>query len=263
MPADARIRDVLVGLFGDEAEPALSASDVASHARDLLEVAGANPEILERSLTERTVRYYQSQGIVTPPSGNTSNARYGIRQVLEAAAARLAGSVRHLSLAEAAEEVAARDADGLVEMIADLLAKQPRPTQRARPLYAAETSGPSYDASNGSTGGRRPSDRADERSDSPDLRGDDDGQPAARSRQTDPPADDGPPESDVGAFVSEGRPGYGASRGTPEASSSATAAWVVDLGDGAFLTIPTDHALLRSGQDLAEIRRRILESLDD
>jgi DNA-binding transcriptional MerR regulator len=247
VPADARIRDVLAGLFGGEGEPALSASDVASHARDLLEAAGAVPEILERSLTERTVRYYQSQGIVTPPSGNTTNARYGTRQVLEAAAARLAGSVRHLSLAEAADEVAARDEEGLVAMISDLLAKQPRPMQRARPLFA-------------------------------------------------------PDSHDAAAFVAEGRPSYGAARETPTPYSStptafpnsptphstapdsrtprspaphspvshspplhapAAAAWVVDLGDGAFLTIPADHPLLRAGLDPTAVRRRLLDALAD
>lgn len=52
-----------------EADAALRLEEVTDHAKALLAAAGVAREVFEDSLTIRTVRYYRSKEIVSPPVG--------------------------------------------------------------------------------------------------------------------------------------------------------------------------------------------------
>ena len=129
---ESRLDEILPRVF-PEAEPALHIEEVVERTRLLLGHLGVSPGVWEDRLTVRTVRYYRSKGIVSAPSGDGPNARYGRRHVLEAAAARLAGHLHHLSLADAAERITALDEAGLVALLADLAGKEAR-DHAPRPL---------------------------------------------------------------------------------------------------------------------------------
>lgn len=131
MSAASRIDGLLARLF-PEREPALRVEEVVERALELLRGLGVSPEVWEDRLSVRTVRYYRTKGIVSAPSGDGPNSRYGRRHVLETAAARLAGHLHHLSLADAAERIAALDDDGLAALLAELAEREagdhvPRP----------------------------------------------------------------------------------------------------------------------------------------
>ncbi|HEX7243860.1 MAG TPA: hypothetical protein VF263_26470 [Longimicrobiaceae bacterium] len=131
MSAASRLEELLARLF-PEREPALRVEEVVELALELLRGLGVSAEVWEGRLSVRTVRYYRTQGIVSAPSGDGPNSRYGRRHVLETAAARLAGHLHHLSLAAAAERISALDDDGLVALLAELAEKEagdhvPRP----------------------------------------------------------------------------------------------------------------------------------------
>ena len=122
-----------LGRLFPERSPALHIEEVVERTRRLLGELGVAPEVWEERLTVRTVRYYRSKGIVSAPAGEGPNARYGRRHVLEAAAARLAGHLHHLSLADAAERIAALDDAGLAGLLGDLVEKE-REDHVPRPL---------------------------------------------------------------------------------------------------------------------------------
>lgn len=126
------VEEALGRLF-PERSPALRIEEVVDRTRGLLDELGVDPVVWEERLTVRTVRYYRSKGIVSAPGGEGPNARYGRRHVLEAAAARLAGHLHHLSLADAAERIAALDDGGLVGLLGDLVEKE-REDHAPRPL---------------------------------------------------------------------------------------------------------------------------------
>jgi hypothetical protein len=126
----ARIRTFIATLPGGSREAVLSAADVAEAARAMLRAVDAPAAVVEKRLTERTIRYFQSVSIVTPPEGATTAARYGVRQVLEAVAARLAGHVRRKSLSEVADELSRRSSDRLLRYIAELASESARETER-------------------------------------------------------------------------------------------------------------------------------------
>lgn len=117
-----RVQEALGALLPGRS-PALHIEQVVDRTRLLLGRLGVAPEVWEDRLTVRTVRYYRTKGIVSAPSGEGPNARYGRRHVLEAATARLAGHLHHLSLADAAERIAALDEAGLAGLLADLIEK--------------------------------------------------------------------------------------------------------------------------------------------
>jgi DNA-binding transcriptional MerR regulator len=221
-PDGTRVRTFLEGAFGGVAAPALTAGEVARYARDLIEWLGAPPSVLEKRLSERTVRYYQSEGIVTPPDGWTTAARYGVRQVLETAVARLAGHVRMLSLEEAAQEVRRRDDDALAAFLVELADAAVAETDLAllapRPLPGAR--GPAFEAA--------PPDRPSFAAGSP-----------AGAAPASVPA--------VG--------GWQASAGAPAAATA------IPLGDGALLVLPAAHpALVRATP--AEVQARMRAALE-
>jgi hypothetical protein len=142
---EARLRSYLEQAFGVPRAAALTAAEVTLHARQLLAVLDAPVVVVEKRLSERTVRYYQSQGIVTPPEGSTSAARYGVRQVLEAAAARLAGHVRHLSIEAAARAVSRRSEPELIRYLAELASGAGTAVQAGRVATPAEAPAPALD----------------------------------------------------------------------------------------------------------------------
>lgn len=132
-----RVEEALGALLPGRA-PALPIDRVVELTRALLERLGVAPGVWADRLTVRTVRYYRGKGIVSAPAGEGPNARYGRRHVLEAAVARLAGHLHHLSLADAAERIAALDEAGLAGLLAELAERQaeeeiPRPLPGAAP----------------------------------------------------------------------------------------------------------------------------------
>ena len=149
-----RVEEALGALLPGGAQ-ALHIEQVVERTRLLLARLGAAPEVWEDRLSVRTVRYYRTKGIVSAPSGDGPNARYGRRHVLEAAVARLAGHLHHLSLADAAERIASLDEAGLAALLGELAEREaedsaaralpaaevPRPLPRPAPLPAAAAEG--------------------------------------------------------------------------------------------------------------------------
>lgn len=130
-----RVEEALGALFPGGAQ-ALHIEQVVERSRLLLARLGVAPGVWEDRLSVRTVRYYRTRGIVSAPSGDGPNARYGRRHVLEAATARLAGHLHHLSLADAAERIASLDEAGLAALLGGL-AEREAEDSAARPLPAA------------------------------------------------------------------------------------------------------------------------------
>jgi DNA-binding transcriptional MerR regulator len=136
-----RVQEALGALLPGRS-PALHIEQVVDRTRLLLGRLGVAPDVWDDRLTVRTVRYYRTKGIVSAPSGDGPNARYGRRHVLEAAVARLAGHLHHLSLADAAERIAALDEAGLAGLLAELAEREAEDSAarslpgaaRARPL---------------------------------------------------------------------------------------------------------------------------------
>jgi DNA-binding transcriptional MerR regulator len=128
----------LVQRLVPERRATLSIEDVAQRAKLLLREAGVSPAVFEENLSVRTVRYYRSQEIVSAPEGETRNARYGVRHVLEAAVARLAGHMHHMSLADAARRIRELDDDGLVKLFIELVDLE-QEDQAPRPLPGVAT----------------------------------------------------------------------------------------------------------------------------
>lgn len=64
-----------------------SVAELASHADRLLQAAGVAPA---RATTERTVRYYVSRQVVSPPFGRGPGSTWGYPHLVELLAARLA-----------------------------------------------------------------------------------------------------------------------------------------------------------------------------
>ena len=134
---DAPETEVVLRALLEQVIPERGASlrieEVADRARLLLAGSGVSATVYEETLTVRTVRYYRTKDIVSAPVGEVRNARYGARHVLEAAVARLAGHLHHLSLADAAERIRGLDEDGLLRLLAELVRLE-REGQRPRRL---------------------------------------------------------------------------------------------------------------------------------
>ncbi|HEX2094045.1 MAG TPA: hypothetical protein VHG28_16705 [Longimicrobiaceae bacterium] len=146
----AAVEAALARLFPGGA-PALRVEEVVEQAGLLLRLLGVAPEVWEERLSVRTVRYYRSKGIVSAPAGDGPNARYGRRHVLEAAAARLAGHLHHLSLADAAERIAALDDAGLGALLGELVTKE-REDHLPRPLPGSGVAPSARDDTGGKDG---------------------------------------------------------------------------------------------------------------
>jgi len=78
----------------------LEADDLVRLLRDCVAALGLDPAIVA-DFTVATVHYYRRKDIIDPPDGRTAAARYGVRHVWQIAAARLAGYLGLVTLAEA------------------------------------------------------------------------------------------------------------------------------------------------------------------
>lgn len=138
------------------ADAPLETDDLVRLLRDCVGTLGLDPAIAA-DFTVATVHYYRRKDIIDPPDGRTAAARYDVRHVWQIAAARLAG---YLGLVTLAEARTAMRGMGTAELLAFLAARvvdararaavrsSTAPHASARPLHAeaAHGAGPSVDA---------------------------------------------------------------------------------------------------------------------
>jgi hypothetical protein len=97
------------------------------------------------------VHYYRRKDIIDPPDGRTAAARYDVRHVWQIAAARLAGYLGLVTLAEArtamrgmaTSELLAFLSARVVDARARAAVRAPSAAANARPLHAAVSAAPS------------------------------------------------------------------------------------------------------------------------
>jgi len=125
------------------ANPPLEAEDLVRLLRDCVASLRLDPAIAA-DFTVATVHYYRRKDIIDPPDGRTAAARYDVRHVWQIAAARLAGYLGLVTLAEARSamrNMATSDLLGfLAARVVDARARtavRAAPAQNAaRPLHA-------------------------------------------------------------------------------------------------------------------------------
>ena len=117
----------------DPAMP-LEADDVARLVGDCLFSLGLD-EAVASSFTVNTVHFYRRKEILDAPEGRTSAARYTLRHLWQAVAARLAGQLGLLTLAEAREAMSGRSERVLLGFVAErvLDARARQAARRAAP----------------------------------------------------------------------------------------------------------------------------------
>lgn len=126
------------------ANPPLEADDLVRLLRDCVASLHLDPAIAA-DFTVATVHYYRRKDIIDPPDGRTAAARYDIRHVWQIAAARLAGYLGLVTLAEARSAMRNMATPELVGFLAARVvdarartAVRAAPGQNAaRPLHAA------------------------------------------------------------------------------------------------------------------------------
>jgi hypothetical protein len=120
----------------------LEADDLVRLLRDCVAALGLDPAIAA-DFTVATVHYYRRKDIIDPPDGRTTAARYDVRHVWQIAAARLAGYLGLVTLAEArtamrgmaTSELLAFLAARIVDARARVAVRATAPAS-ARPLHA-------------------------------------------------------------------------------------------------------------------------------
>src|SRR5689334_15162253 len=120
----------------------LEADDLVRLLRDCVAALGLDPAIAAE-FTVATVHYYRRKDIIDPPDGRTAAARYDVRHVWQIAAARLAGYLGLVTLAEArsamrgmaTSELLAFLAARIVDARARVAVRATAPAN-ARPLHA-------------------------------------------------------------------------------------------------------------------------------
>lgn len=95
----------------DPAAP-LEAEDVARLVPDCLTALDVEPSV-GAGFSVNTVHYYRRRDVIDAPVGRTAAARYALRHVWQAVAARLAGHLGLVTLAEAREAMRGADEDSL------------------------------------------------------------------------------------------------------------------------------------------------------
>ncbi len=123
----------------------LEADDLVRLLRDCVAALRLDPAIAA-DFTVTTVHYYRRKDIIDPPDGRTAAARYDIRHVWQIAAARLAGYLGLVTLAEAraamrgigASELLAFLAARVVDARARVAVRSATSNAAARPLHAAQ-----------------------------------------------------------------------------------------------------------------------------
>ena len=136
--ATEELESWLARAIPDRSAP-LDADDIARLVRDCLQSCALD-DAAAADFTVNTVHYYRRKDILDAPEGRTSAARYGVRHLWQAIAARLAGQLGLLTLAEARVamrgESEQRLADFVAERIADARARQ---AVRRAPASATDT----------------------------------------------------------------------------------------------------------------------------
>lgn len=124
----------------------LEADDLVRLLRDCVAALGLDSAIAA-DFTVATVHYYRRKDIIDPPDGRTAAARYDVRHVWQIAAARLAGYLGLVTLAEAKTAMRGMDTAELLAFLAarvvDARARTavraaPDPHSGARPLHATQ-----------------------------------------------------------------------------------------------------------------------------
>jgi hypothetical protein len=125
----------------DPAAP-LDAEDVARLVPDCLAALDVEPSV-GAGFSVNTVHYYRRRDVIDAPVGRTAAARYALRHVWQATAARLAGHLGLVTLAEAREAMRGADEAGLraflTARVADAWARSAvrrGPSTEAAPLVA-------------------------------------------------------------------------------------------------------------------------------
>ena len=125
----------------DPAAP-LDAEDVARLVPDCLAALDVEPSV-GAGFSVNTVHYYRRRDVIDAPVGRTAAARYALRHVWQAVAARLAGHLGLVTLAEAREAMRGADEDALraflTARVADAWARSAvrrGPSTDAAPLVA-------------------------------------------------------------------------------------------------------------------------------
>jgi hypothetical protein len=95
----------------------LEADDLVRLLRDCVAALGLDAAIAA-DFTVTTVHYYRRKDIIDPPDGRTAAARYDIRHVWQIAAARLAGYLGLVTLAEARTAMRGMDNSDLLAFLA-------------------------------------------------------------------------------------------------------------------------------------------------
>ena len=122
----------------------LEADDLVRLLRDCVGALALDPAIAA-DFTVATVHYYRRKDIIDPPDGRTAAARYDVRHVWQIAAARLAGYLGLVTLAEArtamrgmaTPDLLAFLAARVVDARARAAVRAPATSPAARPLHAS------------------------------------------------------------------------------------------------------------------------------
>lgn len=120
----------------------LEADDLVRMLRDCVAALGLDPAIAA-DFTVATVHYYRRKDIIDPPDGRTAAARYDVRHVWQIAAARLAGYLGLVTLAEARTAMRGMATSELVSFLAARVVdararaavRAPAVTAAVRPLH--------------------------------------------------------------------------------------------------------------------------------
>lgn len=127
----------------------LEADDLVRLLRDCVAALGLDAAIAA-DFTVTTVHYYRRKDIIDPPDGRTAAARYDIRHVWQVVAARLAGYLGLVTLAEARTAMRGMENSDLLAFLAarvvDARARtavrsSAAPQAAARPLHSAPLAG--------------------------------------------------------------------------------------------------------------------------
>lgn len=199
----------------------------------------------------RTIRYYRSEGVVQPPEGQTSNARYGWRHVLEVATARLAGHVGRWSLSQAAQKMEGLDDEQLTEFVAELATQAHRENDNGHRAVAAE-----MDEVVGHRRAALDSPSSSQLAESADRYGR--GQAAFMSAS--PSFESSSPREEETADL--GSVNALRSADTPSNEHTSTSL-TLDLPGTGQLSLPTDHPLVQSPEARERTRRRVARALEE
>lgn len=112
----AEVRAWRASTIPDDAVP-LDAEDLVRLLRAFVSALSIDRSVVS-DFTVNTIHYYRRKDIIDPPDGRTAAARYRARHLWQIAAARLAGHLGLVTLAEARETMRAANDDELIVFLA-------------------------------------------------------------------------------------------------------------------------------------------------